>query len=104
MISGSFFRGTTPTHVFTIPIERELIKDLRINYSQDKKKILTKKLSDIEFSDGEINVTLTQEETFLFQGGKNASVQLRVKTIDNTVLGSDVILMRVEESLDDEVI
>jgi hypothetical protein len=74
MIDGAFFRGTTPTHTFSIPIERDLIKDLRITYTQDKKKILTKELKDMEFSEGDINVTLSQEETLLFQTNKIALV------------------------------
>ena len=104
MIDGTFFRGTTPTHTFSIPIARDLVKDLRITYTQDKKKILTKQLKDVEFSESDISVTLTQEETLLFQGGKVTQIQLKLKTIDDSVLGSDIMRMRVDEILDDEVI
>jgi hypothetical protein len=47
MISGSFSRGTTPTHTFTLPFERDYLKDLRISYYQNKDEILTKNLSDV---------------------------------------------------------
>ena len=104
MVHGCFSPGTTPTHTFTLPFEKELVADLRISYSQDKKVILTKKLSDVEIVDNDINVTLTQEETFQFKSKKMAIVQLKIKTVDGQVFNSDPIIMRVEIALDNEVI
>ena len=70
MISGAFYRGTTPTHTFTLPFERELISDLRITYVQNKKDIITKKMGDIKFTNNEISIIFTQEETYQFEAGK----------------------------------
>ena len=69
MISGSFSRGTTPTHVFTLPFEKELLADLRINYFQDNKEVLVKGKKDVTISGNDITLMLTQEETFLFKEG-----------------------------------
>jgi hypothetical protein len=74
MISGSFSPGTTPTHTFTLPFEKEMLADLRISYLQNKKKILTKEMEDVEINGNDINLTLTQEETFLFESGKNVFI------------------------------
>ena len=104
MISGSFSRGTTPTHVFTLPFEREMLSNLRISYSQGNKQILVKNLNDLKISNNDIYVALTQEETFLFKEGENALVQLKIKTVEGQVFNSDVIEMRVDKSLDNEVI
>lgn len=104
MIDGAFFRGTTPTHTFNISISQDLVKDLRITYIQDKKKILTKQLENVNFSEDGISVSLTQEETLLFQSDKMAKIQLKLKTIDDSVLASDIMRMRVDEILDEEVI
>ena len=104
MISGSFSRGTTPTHVFTIPFEQEFLADLRINYFQDNKEVLVKDKKDVIISGKDITLVLTQEETFLFKEGKNVEVQLKIKTIDDQVLNSDIIEMRIDKSLDNEVI
>jgi hypothetical protein len=82
MISGSFSRGTTPVQIFTLPFEQELLSDLRITYSQNKKKILTKNKEDVELSGNDIVFTLTQEETFSFVENQNVLVQLKVKTVD----------------------
>ena len=104
MISGSFSRGTTPTHIFTLPFEKELLADLRINYLQDNKKVLTKGKNDVTISGNDVTLMLTQEETFLFKEGKNVEVQLKIKTTDGQVLNSDIIEMRIDKSLDNEVI
>jgi hypothetical protein len=74
MISGSFSPGTTPTHTFTLPFEKEMLADLRITYIQNKKKIFTKEMEDVEISGSDISLTLTQEETLLFEAGKNVSI------------------------------
>lgn len=104
MISGSFSPGTTPTHTFTLPFEKEMLADLRITYIQNKKKIFTKEMEDVEISGSDISLTLTQEETLLFEAGKNVSIQLKIKTTEGLVFNSDIIEMRVDCSLDNEVI
>lgn len=104
MVHGCFSPGTTPTHTFTIPFEKELVTDLRITYTQKKKKILTKHLKDVEIVGNDINITLTQEETFNFKEKEMVFVQLKIKTVDGQVFNSDLILMRVEPALDNEVI
>ena len=104
MISGSFFRGTTPTHTFSLPFEKEFISDLRITYEQDKQDILTKTLKDVNFVENEVSVILTQEETFKFREKGLVQVQLKIKTVKGQVLNSNIIEMKIEPSLDEEVI
>ena len=104
MISGSFYRGTTPTHSFTLPFEADMVSDLRITYFQNKKVVFIKNLNGIEFVENEISFTLTQQETYMFEAGKEVSVQIKIKTKEGLVLNSDIMTMRVDESLDNEVI
>ena len=104
MVSGSFSRGTTLIQIFTLPFEQELLSDLRITYSQNQKKILTKNKEDVELSGNDIIFTLTQEETLDFSEKYLVSVQLKVKTIDEQVFNSNIIYLRVDPSLDEEVI
>lgn len=104
MVHGCFSPGTTPTHTFTIPFESDLIADLRITYSQKNKKIFTKRFEDVEIVGNDINITLTQEETFNFKEKELVFIQLKIKTVDDQVFNSDLILMRVEPALDGEVI
>lgn len=104
MISGSFSPGTTPTHTFTLPFEKETLAEVRITYTQSKKKIITKEIDDLEIDGNDISLTLAQEETFLFEEGRNVSIQLKIKTTEGLVFNSDIIEMRVDPSLDNEVI
>lgn len=104
MISGSFSPGTTPTHTFTLPFEKEMLAEVRITYTQSKKKIITKEIDDLEIDGNDISLTLAQEETFLFEEGRNVSIQLKIKTTEGLVFNSDIIEMRVDPSLDNEVI
>ena len=39
-------RATTPTHIFNLPFETELIKDLIITYTQRKTIIIEKRLDE----------------------------------------------------------
>jgi hypothetical protein len=47
---------------------------------------------------------LTQEETFKFKEKENVMVQLKIKIVDGQVFNSDIIYLRVDPALDDEVI
>jgi hypothetical protein len=104
MIIGCFSPGTTPTHTFTLPFEKEMLAEVRITYTQNKKRIITKEIDDLEINGNDISLTLTQEETFLFEEGKNVSIQLKIKTTEGLVFNSNVMKMRVDPSLDKEVI
>ena len=42
--------GTTPTHIFRIPLLAADVAELRITYSQGGKVVLQKELKDIYFS------------------------------------------------------
>lgn len=104
MIHGSFSRGTTPLQVFTLPFEKELVADLRIIYTQSKQKVLTKQIEDVKIEGNDISFMLTQEETFRFKEKENVMVQLKIKIVDGQVFNSDIIYLRVDPALDDEVI
>jgi hypothetical protein len=97
-------RGTTPTHEFTIPFEVSLIDDLRISYAQSDKEILVKTKGDCTLEGNTITVTLSQEETFLFDCSKNVMLQVRVLTTSGNVLSSDIITLSVGRCINDEVL
>lgn len=97
-------RGTTPTHVFTLPFDTETVKDVQIIYVQGGKEKLTKSKDDCTLDGNEIAVKLTQEETFSFDDGKCVKVQVRVLTQSDDVLISPVMLVECEECLFCEVL
>ena len=98
-------RGTTPTHIFTIPFDVALIADLRISYAQCGKEILTKTKNDATLDGNTITVTLTQEDTLKFECSKRvADIQVKVLTVEDDVVISDVITLNVERCLNNEVL
>lgn len=97
-------RGTTPTHIFKIPFSADVLKEIRILYSQNNTIVLEKKTDDCEIIDGSITVHLTQEETLKFLSDRDAYIQIRVLLKDGSSLASKVHRVSVGDVLSDEVI
>lgn len=97
-------RGTTPTHVFNLPFESSLISSARVIYKQGTKEILRKETEAFEMEGNTIRVTLTQEETFLFDCKGSVKLQLRVLTKAGKSLSTRTIIVSVDECLDNEVL
>lgn len=98
-------RGTTPTHIFTLPFDAALVADLRISYAQDLKEILVKTKNDCNIEGNEVSVKLSQEDTFKFNCRKQVvQIQVRVLTTGGEVLNSDLIILPVEQCLNEEVL
>ena len=97
--------GTTPKHTIVLPFEISLVKELKITYAQNKHVILEKYLRDCSTEDDNtVSFYLSQEETFLFIDGVNVEVQVRVLTINDDVLASDIQLISASRCLDREVL
>ena len=96
--------GTTPKHTFILPFETDLIQELKITYSQNKKIILEKYLADCEVDKNSVSYKLTQEETFLFAEGVNIELQARVLTMSGEALASNIRIVTAERCLDGEVL
>ena len=96
-------RLTTPEHKFTLQIDPSVIGKIRITYAQNNAIILTKEGNDVSLDGNIAKVKLTQEETKKFTAGKEAEIQVRVLTLGNDALASDIISVDVKKVLDDEV-
>lgn len=96
-------RGTTPTHIFTLPFEAKLFSNIRIIYAQGDEQILVKEAKDCHIDGNTVTVRLTQEETFLFDCKKYVEIQVRVLTPGKDALNSDPIKVSVDRCLDNEV-
>lgn len=97
-------KGTTPTHIFEVPFNTDMIAEAEIVYAQFGEIVLEKYTDDCEMSGNEITVTLTQEETFLFDDSAGVEVQLRILTQGDDALASDIIHVSCEKCLSDEVL
>lgn len=97
-------RGTTPTHIFTLPFDVSLVADLRISYAQSDQEILVKTKADGTLEGNTVKVTLSQKDTFLFDCKKMVMIQIRVLTTDGSALSSDIIYVKVDKCLNEEVL
>lgn len=97
-------RGTTPTHIFTLPIEAELIKCAQVIYTQDGGAKLTKDINDCALDGKTLTVRLSQEDTLFFACDRCVRIQVRVLTQAGDALASHVMRVRCEECLSDEVL
>ena len=97
-------RGTTPTHTFTLGFSVELIAALRITYTQNGRTIMTKTEQDVDASNQEISVRLTQEETLMFSDKSNVEIQLKILSTSGDVLASPVYTVHPLRIIDEEVL
>ena len=97
-------RGTTPTHIFNLPIETEQIKEIKIIYAQNDEILLCKKREDCELDGKTVVVKLTQDETFLFDCKKPVQIEVRALLDNGVALKSPIELIDVGKCLDNEVL
>lgn len=96
-------RLTTPEHKFTLQIDPSVISKVRITYAQNNAIVLTKEGEAVSLDGNIARVKLTQEETKKFTADKEVEIQVRILTLGNDALASDIIKVDVKKVLDDEV-
>lgn len=96
--------GTTPTHTWTFPFDTSLVAEARMIYKQSGAEILRKETEHFTMEGQKLSVTLSQEETFLFDCRTPVKIQLRVRTTGGRVLKTTPISIRITECLDREVL
>ena len=97
-------RGTTPTHIFTLPVDTGLFSHIRIIYAQHGNPVLVKENDACQLDGNTVTVKLSQEETFRFDSGVSVEIQLRAMANDGEVMNSGIIKATVHRCLDNEVI
>lgn len=97
-------RGSTPTHIFELPIDTSLIKQLRITYVQQQKIVLEKKEQDVTMSGRFIKSRLSQEETLTFDEHIPVKIQLKILTTGGDVLPSQIFVVSADQVLNEEIL
>ena len=67
------YRGTTPTYIFTAPegLDLTAANNILVTFSDVKENVIfTKSGEDLEVTETQISVYLTQEETLKFPNGR----------------------------------
>ena len=97
-------RGTTPTFIIQIEDDIDLTeaRNVYVTFEQDTLK-MTKTGQDIEVSEKEVDVFLTQSETLQFSVGM-MDIQLNWTYDDNKRACSNIIVVNIERNLINEVL
>lgn len=91
MSNPTIWRGTTPPHVFTLPVEEAAIAALWISYAQSGCVVLTKELADCAFSGREATVQLSQAETLAFDQSGVIAIQVRLRDDGGNAYASEIV-------------
>lgn len=94
-------RGTTPTLEFELPFSTDTISEAFVTLAQNKAVVITRKLASCSCDGNKLTVQLTQEETLKLQCDCITEIQLRVRTINNDALASDIIKEQTYRILQD---
>ena len=96
--------GTTPTHTFSLPFNTGIISKIKVTYAQNGRVILEKKDKQCVLDGNTVSLKLTQEDTFLFEYGKNVEIQMRILTMGGDALASNIRVISADKCLDNEVL
>lgn len=96
------WRGTTPTHVFTLPDDVPLqdFTTMYMTYSQNGKVVVEKTQSDFTVENHKIRLKFTQADSLRFQPGA-VQIQLRAKTAQGEAVASNIITTNAMDVLKD---
>lgn len=97
-------RGTTPTITFNLPFSVTTINNCEVYFAQNDELLLTKEESDCVLSGSTLSVTLTQNDTLLFDDEEKLQVQVRFVFTDGSVDATEVVKEKVNKILKDGVI
>ena len=84
-------RGTTPTHTFSVDVDLTSATVIYLTYKQGNNTIVERDIANMTVTSESIQVTLTQEETLLFNSAANIQIQIRAGFQDGTRIASDIL-------------
>lgn len=101
------YRATTPVHVFTLPVLTNTLKDIQVIYKQGETELLKYMDNNIlppgmTLDGKDVIISLTQNETKLFEAGKTILAQIRVLTNDGAVMASQQFKISVKGVLNED--
>lgn len=100
---ANWFRGTTPTLTFNLPIEVPQIAAALLTIKEGNVEI-RKELTAMEKGENNLSVKLTQEETLKLMAYDSVQIQLRIRTLDGTAMATEIYSRSIKEILSDGVI
>lgn len=103
-------RGTTPTLKFSLynkdgsNFDTNLVENIRVAFAQKGVLIIEKDTDACDLVGNTVSVTLSQEETLLFDYNAFVEIQLKIKTQGERVVATDTIRVACGKILCEEII
>ena len=97
-------RGTTPTLTFNLPFSVSTIRNCEVYFAQNDELVLEKSMEDCVLSGTTLAVTLTQEESLLFDEEEKTEIQARFVFTDGSVDATDIVKDKIKKILKEGVI
>lgn len=97
-------QGTTPTHTFTLPFDTNIVSKVRVIYAQGEIVKVVKRENEVQMEGNTITVTLTQADTLRLNHRLRTEIQIRVLTHSEDAFASDIIEVRTDRCLTEEVL
>lgn len=103
-------RGTTPTHTFKPKTKVGELIDMRsaqviyMTYKQDGKTVLEKTKDQMEITEEEMVIHLTQEDTLAFSTLGDVEIECRARFADQSAIASCILKTTAQRILKDGVI
>lgn len=97
-------RGTTPTHIFKSDVDLTDAVEIFMTYKQSGKIYIEKTIEDMEVSQDEIRIKLSQTDTLALSTMEYVEIQCRAKFPDGAAIASNIINAPVQKILKEGVI
>ncbi len=83
-------RGSTPTFIFSLPLDTSCLKEIEIFFLQKGQLILTVDRQALSMDGKEVSFMMSEQESMAFASSLPAEIQIRLVTTDGTVWISEI--------------
>lgn len=97
-------RGTTPTHIFNTDTDLTDAEVVYVTYKQRGSTIIEKTIDELDLKKDKVQLTLTQDETLLFDTTAAVTIQIRARYPDGTAIASNILMISANSILKEGVI
>ncbi len=96
-------RGSTPTFTVNMPAHSSCFSRVTVVFVQNGKVVLTIENEDLIFNDYNLTFTLSEDQSFMFEAGHIAELQLRAVTNLGQIVVSDIKQIAVTKKYPEDI-
>lgn len=96
-------RGSTPTFTVNMPANSSCFSDVTVVFVQNGKVVLTIGNDELNFDGYSLTFTLSEDQSFMFEAGHIAELQLRAVTTLGQIVVSDIKQIAVTKKYPEDI-